>query len=154
MSDHLYEAGWTITSGAAAQALGEIIPAALATGKRPPEVREVGIFSQSGVAAIVGIGQPAAIGVTPATESTVQATNTFDTIAGNTVVAASWATKPTAPTAPRRRADIQALQGAGIIWTWGEGEFVMWQGASVSTVVLWQFSTAAVTYDCYIKVAE
>lgn len=154
MSDHIYEVGWTYTSGAAAHAIGEIIPAAVATGKRPPEIREIGIFNQSGVAAIVGVGQPAAIGITPATESTVQAANTFDTIAGNTVVAASWGTAPTAPATPRRRADLQAVQGSGVIWTWLPGEFVMWSGASISTVVIWQFSASAVTYDLYFKVAE
>jgi hypothetical protein len=30
----------------------------------------------------------------------------------------------------------------------------MWSGATISTVVLWQLSAQAVTYDCYIKVCE
>ena len=154
MSDHIYEAGWTYTSGAAAHAIGEIIPATLATAKRPPEIREIGIFSQSGVAAIVGIGRPAAIGVTPATETTVQAAHSIDTIAGNTVVAASWGTAPTAPSPLMRRADLQAVQGAGIIWTWLPGEFVLWSGATINTIVVWQASAVAVTYDLYVKVAE
>lgn len=154
MADHIYEAGWTYTSGAAAHAIGEIIPATLATSKRPPEIREIGIFNQSGVAAIVGVGQPAAIGITPGTQSTVQAINTMDTIAGSTTVAASWGTAPTAPSTPRRRADLQAVQGSGVIWTWLPGEFVMWSGATINTIVVWQFSAVAVTYDLYVKVAE
>lgn len=156
MSEHLYEVAWTYTSGAAAHAIGEIIPAALATAKRMPEIREIGIFLNTPGAAVaqIGIGQPAAIGVTPATLVTVQATNTTDTIAGNTVVAGSWATAPTAPTTFRRRADLQAVAGAGVIWTWNPGEFVMWSGATISTVVPWQLSAQAVTYDLYIKVAE
>lgn len=154
MAEHIYEVGWTYTSGAAAHAIGEIIPATLATAKRPPEIREIGIFSQSGVAAIVGTGRPAAIGVTPGTEVTVQAGDSIDTIAGNTVVAASWGTAPTAPSTFMRRADIQALQGAGVIWTWGQGELVLWSGATINTLVVWQISTAAVTYDMYVKVAE
>lgn len=48
MSDHIYEGAWTYTSGAAAHAIGEIIPASLATAKRPPEIREIGIFKGSG----------------------------------------------------------------------------------------------------------
>jgi hypothetical protein len=154
MSDHIYEGGWTYTSGAAAHAIGEIIPATLAAGVRMPEIREIGIFNQSGVAAIVGVGQPAAIGVTPATETTVQAINTSDTIAGHTKIAASWGTAPTAPSPFMRRADLQAVQGSGVIWTWLPGEFVLWSGSAVSTLVIWQISASAVTYDCYVKVAE
>jgi hypothetical protein len=154
MADHIYEVGWTITTGAAAGPMGEIIPATLATGTRMPEVREVGVFNVSGVAAEISLGQPAAIGVTPGTEKTVQAINTTDTIAGHTVVAASWGTAPTAPTTFRRRAELQGVVGSGIIFTWLPGEFVMWSGASISTLVLWQLSSLAVTFDCYIKVAE
>ena len=154
MSDHIYEVGWTYTSGAAAHAIGEIIPATLATAKRPPEIREIGVFNQSGVAAIVGIGRPAAIGITPGTLVTVQAAHSIDTIAGNTTVAGSWGTAPTTPGTFMRRADLQATQGAGVIWTWLPGEFVLWSGATINTIVPWQISTAAVTYDLYVKVAE
>lgn len=154
MADHIYEVGWTYTSGAAAHAIGEIIPATLAAGKRPPEIREIGIFNQSGVAAQIGIGRPAAIGVTPGTLVTVQAGNGFDTIAGNTTVAGSWGTAPTAPSTFMRRFDLQAVQGAGDIFTWLPGESVLWSGATINTLVLWQISAVAVTYDLYVKVAE
>lgn len=156
MAEHLYEVAFTKTTSTAAAPIIEIIPATLAAGKRPPEVREIGISISSpgaGVATI-GIGQPAAIGVTPGTTSTVQATNTFDTIAGNTTIAASWGTAPTTPGTFRRRFDLQAVAGAGVIFTWNQGEFIMWSGASINTVVLWQFTSQAVTYDGYIKVAE
>lgn len=156
MADHIYEAGWTRTTGAAAGPIGEIIPASLAVGKRMPEIREIGIFINTPGAGVaqIGFGQPAAIGVTPASQVTVQATNTTDTLAGNTTVAPAWTTAPTAPTAFRRRADLQAVAGAGVIWTWNLGEFVMWSGATINTLVLWQLSSQAVTYDCYVKVAE
>lgn len=154
MAEHLYEAGWTYTSGAAAHAIGEIIPATLAAGKRPPEIREIGIFNVSGVAAEVGIGRPAAIGVTPATQVTVQALDSIDVIAGNTVVAGSWGTAPTVPATFMRRAELQAVAGAGLIFTWLPGEFVLWSGSAVATLVLWQISALAVTYDLYLKVAE
>lgn len=156
MAEHLYEAAWTKTTGAAAAAFGELIPATLATGKRPPEIREIGISLNTPGAGVaqIAIGQPAAIGVTPGTISTVQATNTVDTIAGATTVGTTWGTAPTAPTAFRRRFDLQAVAGAGVIWTWNPGEFVMWSGATINTIVLWQLSAQAVTYDCYVKVAE
>lgn len=152
--EHIYEVGWQFVSGAAAGAIGEIIPATLAAGTRMPEIRELGIFNVSGVAAEIGLGQPTAIGVTPATEVTVQAINTMDTIVGKTKVAASWATAPTAPGTFRRRAELQGVVGAGIIWTWNAGDFVMWSGATINTIVPWQISALAVTYDLYIKVAE
>jgi hypothetical protein len=154
VADHIYEGGWAYTSGAAAHAIGEIIPATLAAGKRPPEIREIGIFSVSGVAAEIGIGRPAAIGITPATLTTVQAGNSMDVIAGNTTIAASWATAPTVPGTFMRRAELQAVTGAGVIFTWNPGELVLWSGAAISTLVLWQISALAVTYDIYVKAAE
>ena len=154
MSEHLYEVGFTKTTGAAAAPFGEIIAAAIAAGKRLPEIREIGIFNQSGVAAEIGIGRPAAIGITPATLQTVQALNAVDVIAGNTTVALTWGTAPTAPTTFTRRAEIQAVVGAGVIFTWGVGEFVMWSASAIGTIVLWQISALAVTYDVYVKVAE
>jgi len=157
MADHIYEAGWTYTSSTAAHAFGEIIPATLAAGVRPAEIREIGIFvvsPPSSGGAEIGIGRPAAIGVTPATEVTVQATDSIDVIAGHTVVAGSWGTAPTVPGAFMRRAELQGIAGAGVIFTWLPGEFVLWSGSAISTVVLWQFGALAVTYDCYLKVSE
>jgi hypothetical protein len=154
MAEHLYEGGSTYTSGAAAHAIGEIIPAAIAAGKRLPEIREIGVFSQSGVAAQVGIGRPAAIGITPATLTTVQAGHSVDTIAGNTTIAASWGTAPTAPTTYMRRYDLQPVVGAGVVFVWNQGEFVLWSASAIGTVVIFQISALAVTYDIYVKVAE
>jgi hypothetical protein len=154
MAEHLYEVGWTYTSGALAHAIGEIIPATMAAGVRPPEIREIGVTNTSGVAAEIGLGRPAAIGVTPATEVTVQATDSEDTIAGHTVVAGTWGTAPTLPGTFMRRFTLQSVIGAGVIWVWNPGEFRLWSGSAISTLVLWQFGALAVTYDCYIKVAE
>ncbi len=154
MAEHLYEVGFTKTTGAAAAPFGEIIAAAIAAGKRLPEIREIGIFNQSGIAAEIGIGRPAAVGITPATLQTVQATHSADVIAGNTTVALTWGTAPTAPGTFTRRAELQAVVGAGLIWTWGAGEFTLWSAAAIGTFVLWQISAQAVTYDCYVKVAE
>lgn len=154
MADHIYEAGWAFTSGAAAAAIGEVISPAVAAGKRPAEIREIGIFNVSGAACEVGIGRPAAIGVTPGTLKTVQAADAFDVIAGNTTVAASWGTAPTVPGTFMRRAPLQSVIGAGVIWVWQPGEFTMWSASAIGTIVIWQVSALAVTYDCYLKVAE
>jgi hypothetical protein len=154
MSDHIYEGGKSFTTGAAAAPFGEIIPAVMAAGKRSPEIREIGIFNTTGVACEIGIGRPAAIGITPATTTTVQAGNSVDVIAGNTTIAGSWGTAPTAPGTYMRRAPLQSVIGAGIIWVWNPLEFVLWSGSAITTLVLWQISALAVTYDYYVKVAE
>lgn len=156
MADHIYEGGWAYTSGAAAHAIGEIIPAALTAGggARNPEIREIGIFNNSGAAAEVALGHPAAIGITPATETTVQAMNGMDVIAGATKIAATWGTAPTAPAVFMRRATLQTVVGSGVIWVWNPGEFVLWSGSTLDTIVLWQLSALAVTYDLYVKVVE
>lgn len=156
MADHIYEAGWTYTSGAAAHAIGEIYPPAWSAGVRMPEIREIGIFNVSGVAAEIGIGRPAAIGITPATTVAGQALNGLDVLTGKTVVAGSWGTAPTAPSVFMRRAELQAVAGAGVIFTWLPGEFVIPFAAqlAIETIVPWQISALAVTYDCYVKVAE
>lgn len=156
MGGHIYEGGLTKTTGAAAAPIAEIIPATLAAGKRPPEIREIGIFINAPGAGVaqLGIGLPAAIGVTPAGLVTVQGTGGFDTVAGNTTIATSWTTPPTAPGTFFRRFDLQAVAGAGAVFSWDEEEFALWSGAAIPTAVIWQISAQAVTYDAYVKVAE
>jgi hypothetical protein len=154
MADHIYEAGWTFSSAGVAAALGEIIPAAIAAGKRLPEIREIGIFNVTGLATEVGIGRPAAIGITPATLTTVQATHAADVILGNTTIAKTWGTAPTVPGTFLRRAQLQAVVGAGVIYTWQPGEFVLWSASAIGTIVPWQIGAITCTYDIYVKVAE
>ena len=155
MAEHLYSVGVTKTTGAAAGAVVSIVPGALGAGIRMPEIREVRIFSVSGVAAEVGLCLPAAIGTGAITGSTVQPFNQIDA-AGHTQVATSFATtQPTAPTnPPYDREELQAGVGAGMIFTYGPGEWPLWSGATIPHVVLWQFSLLAVTYDVTVKVAE
>ena len=86
---------------------------------------ELGLTISTGTASVVGYGTPAAKGVTPGTESTVQAEDSGNTTAGNTVVAATWATAPTAPTNYLRRVSLPATIGAGIIWTFPRGRTVL-----------------------------
>ena len=78
MADHIYEAALAKTTSTAAAPIAVIVPAALASGVRMPEIREIGVFNQSGVAAEIGIGSPAANGSTPTTSATVQALNETD----------------------------------------------------------------------------
>jgi len=153
MAEHIYELGFTKTSGAAAGMVCAIVPGTLGSGIRMPEIREIGLFSQSGVAAILGLGFASSAGATP-TETVVQALLNGIDAAGHTNIVTAYTTAPGAPSNYFRRWDIQALQGAGDVFTWGEGEFPLWSGASVPQLVIWQISAVAVTYDGYVKVAE
>jgi hypothetical protein len=153
MADHIYEAALSKTTSTAAAPIAVIVPATLASGVRMPEIREIGVFNTSGVAAEIGIGSPAANGSTPTTSATVQAINELDP-AGHTTLVTVHTTPATAPTVFNRRVPLQAVAGAGLIFTWAPGEYLLWAGATIPQVVIWQISTLAVTYDVYLKVAE
>jgi hypothetical protein len=150
----IFEAGATKTTAAAAGIIAVIVPATLGSGVAPPEVREIGVFNVTGIAAEIGIGIPAAAGTGALTSVTVQDISNFGRT-GHTLLGTSYATtNPTAPTVFFRRAEVQAVVGAGIIWTWAPGEWPLWAGAAVSTPVIWQISALAVGFDCYVKVSE
>lgn len=153
MAEHLYEASLAKTTGAAAAPIAVIVPGTLGAGIRMPEIREIGIFSVTGIAAEVGLGIPAAAGVTATTSEIVQALSQLDP-AGHTTLVTVHTTPATAPANFYRRAELQAVAGAGVIWTWGQGEWPLWSGATVNQVVIWQLSSLAVGYDIYVKVAE
>lgn len=154
MANNILEGATTKTTGAAAGIIAVIVPAALGSGVMPPEIREIGLFNVSGVAAEIGIGIPAAAGTGTLTSVTVQDITNFGAT-GATKIGTSYATtQPTAPANFFRRAEIQGVVGAGLIFTWQPGEFPIWAGATVNTPIIWQLSSLAVTYDVYVKVAE
>ena len=65
----------------------------------------------------------------------------------------TYATPPTTPTVFTRRAELQAVAGAGVIFTWLPGEWQLWAGAA-GPLMIYQLSTVAVVYDVYAKVCE
>jgi hypothetical protein len=154
MAGDIFEAGVTKTTGAAAGMIAAIQAAALSSTVRMPEVREIGIFNQSGVAATVGLVWATSTGTTPSGGVTVA--NSQNGGSGNTIVYPTYSTYPTIAGTPvyTRRADIQAVAGAGIIWTWLPGEWPLWGGSSNYPFMIYQISALAVTFDCYVKVAE
>jgi hypothetical protein len=150
----IFEAGTTKTTGAAAGIIAVILPAALGSGVQPPQILEIGVFNVSGVVAEIGVGIPAAAGTGALTSVTVQDISNFGAT-GQTKLGTVYATtQPTAPTNFFRRAELQGVAGAGIIWTWALGEFSPWAGATVNTPIIWQLSSLAVTYDVYLKFKE
>ena len=154
MAELIYMLGQQKTTGAAAGPVVTIVPAALAAGISVPELREIRVFNQSGVLAEVGMGIPALAGTGTITGGTVQPLNQ-NAPAGHTQVATSFGTtQPTAPAAFYDREELQAVAGAGVIFTFAPGEWPLYQNPSVPQVVLWQISALAVTYDVTVKVAH
>lgn len=150
-----FECASTKTTGAAAAPIASIVPAALGSGNGIPEIREFGIFNVSGVAAEFGIGYPAALGTGGISASvTAQDVENVGRTGGTKLVTLYTTLQPTAPTNFLRRAELQAVVGAGLIWTWGVAEFPIWVGAAINAPCIWQLSALAVTYDFYIKVWE
>jgi hypothetical protein len=132
MAEHIYKLGVQKTTGAAAGPIVSVVPAALASGS----------------------GMPVASGTGAITGGTVQTLNQLNP-AGHTQLATSFATtQPTAPANFYDRAELQAVAGAGAIFTYLPGEWPLWAGATIPHVVIWQISALAVTYDVYVKVAE
>jgi len=154
MATHLYEAAVQKVTGAAAGPIVSIVPAAIAAGVQPPEIVEIGIFNVSGVAAELGLGYPAAIGTGAPTGVTMQLSAPWLNTGDTTLVTSYATTQPTAPTTFMRRFMLQAVVGAGVIFTWPRNEWMLWAGAAIPNPVLWQISALAVTYDVYVKVVE
>lgn len=116
-------------------------------------VREVGIFMANAVACTVGLGKPAANGSGAATGTLGQAEDWADVASLTTLVTTFATTQPTAPTNFFRRATLPAVIGAGIIWSWEPGEFIV---PVSSNFCLWQVSsvTSAGQYETYVKWSE
>lgn len=111
-------------------------------------VLEIHFFMATGTAVSIGVGRPAAIGVTPTSPVTVLAEDA-GAPAGNTQVALAWATSPTAPTSFLRRWNGPATIGAGIIFTFPRGLIVPLS----SSLVIWNI-TANVAADVNVVLDE
>lgn len=152
MAEYLFEAAVSFTSAASANVPLTTILAATSPA-RLPEIREIGVFMSTAAAGggEVGIGRPAAAGITPGTSVTVDRDNPADGTSGGTKLVTTWTTAPTAPSVFKRRIQLAATIGTGVVFVWGPGEFVIPAGGNIA---VWQISAVAQTYDIYAKVAE
>lgn len=112
-------------------------------------VREIGITLAAATATTLGLGRPAAIGVTPTSPVTVLPMDTGDP-AGTGTVALAWGTGPTIPTQFLRRIGLPATIGAGIIWTFSDRGLVV---PVSSSLILWNLSATGVS-DVYVEIDE
>lgn len=141
----IYSLANRTSSGTSAAATLEIIGAA-AVGFR---LLEVGITINAATASTFGLGTPQAKGVTPTSPITVLAEDAGNTTAGNTTTALAWGTPPTVPLNFFRRVSLPATIGAGIIWTFPRGLYVL----KNTTIVVWNLATNSVA-DIWAVVDE
>jgi len=111
-------------------------------------VLEQSAISATATAQQLGIGRPAAQGVTPATTSTVQRDDSADPVCVTTV-SLTWGTSPTAPTTYFRRWNGSATLGVGIVYTYPRGVIV-----PVSASWVWFNISAAIASDINYAIDE
>jgi hypothetical protein len=81
-----------------------------------PRLLELSMIQATATAMSLGVGRPAAIGVTPTSPVTMLRDEVADPV-GTTQIALAWATSPTAPVAYHRRYNTAATIGVGMIFT-------------------------------------
>lgn len=110
-------------------------------------VLEIGFNTNTATAQTIGLGRPAAQGVTPV--NVIFQAEDPASPASTTNASLSWGTSPTVPAQFFRRVSLPATAGAGIIWTFPRGLIV---GVSAS-LVLWNITTS-VAADVWCVVDE
>lgn len=85
---------------------------------------EIGLSLVSATLSSVGLGYPAAKGVTPTSPVTLLSENPGDSSICGITSALAWATPPTAPADNYyfRRATVPASQVFPVVWTWPKGK--------------------------------
>lgn len=127
------------------QAMAEVI----ATSTLSPRIMEVGFTITTATSVAVGLGRPAAIGITPGTISTFQAEEATSDPTAKTTAALTWGTSPTNPTNYLRRFFTPATIGSGCIWTFPRGLQIPPSGTvTVSNI------TAGAVSDYWIVIDE
>jgi hypothetical protein len=109
-------------------------------------VLELSLMQVTGTAQSLGIGRPAAQGVTPGTTSTFQRDDSAKP-ACVTTASLTWATSPTAPTNYHRRWNSAATIGVGMIFTFPRGLVVP---VSASLVIFNITAAQACDVNCSI----
>jgi len=103
-------------------------------------IMELGFFLTAATASQIGLGRPAAIGVTPTSPVDFPMEDPADfNVAGECQSALAWTTGPTAPTAFYRRIGLPATIGVGVIWTWPKGLVIPASGS----MVLWNLAASS-----------
>ncbi len=109
-----------------------------------PKVLQMEFSQVTAVAATMGIGRPALIGVTPTTPQTYVDESDGNGAVGVTTSAVAWGTGPTVPANFNRRYTMAATVGVGqcVVFPGGLGIPVL--SGTVGSLVLWVIATAPV----------
>lgn len=113
------------------------------TGATPGRWRliELKIFLAAATASVYGLGQPAAIGITPTTPVDFLLDDPNDVLATGVVQSArAWATGPTVPANFDERISIGGTIGNGVIFTFPQGIVI----PVSSSLVLWNITANGV----------
>lgn len=110
---------------------------------------EIGFTLVTAVATNLGLGRPAAAGITPTSPVTFLGEDVNDTSAATDALA--WATSPTAPTYYFRRWSGSAI-GQGAVWVFPRGLPIEKTGAN-NSLVLFNILGGA-TLDVYIVISD
>ena len=110
-------------------------------------VLEIGFNTNTATAQTIGLGRPAAQGITPV-NVLFQAEDSASP-ASVTNASLSWGTSPTVPAQFLRRVSLPATAGAGIIWTFPRGLIV----PVSASLVLWNITTS-VAADVWVVIDE
>jgi hypothetical protein len=100
---------------------------------------EFGVTLDAATLTSIGLGYPAAQGVTPTSPITLlsESDNSTTTITS----ALAWGTAPTSPTYFYRRATLPAIIGSEVVWIWPAGDGLVLSASS--SVVLWLFAVGS-----------
>jgi hypothetical protein len=129
----LYELGVTTTGTASGAAAWEIRTSANVRAR----LMEIGFFLNAATASTIGLGRPAAIGVTPTSPVDFLPEDPADTtVAAQVQSALAWTTGPTASTNFLRKIVLPATIGNGVIWTFPRGIVI----PVSSSIVLWNLA--------------
>ena len=137
-----YSLGVRTVDGSNAAAAWEI-----RTGATPGRARivELGFFLAAATATTIGLGRPAAIGITPTTPVDFLPEDPNDVLASGVIQSSlAWGTGPTIPAAFLRRIALPATIGTGVIWTFPEGIVI----PVSSSIILWNLAANSVL-DAY-----
>lgn len=114
-----------------------------------PRIRELKVSCATAVAAALGLGRPAAIGVTPTSPVLCQPFDPNEP-AATASVALAWATGPTIPTNFLDRLSLPATIGAGYVWTFDRGELIV---PASGSLILWNLALNP-TFDIGVVIEE
>jgi hypothetical protein len=118
------------------------------TSTVPVRVWQIDITLVTAAATVIGIGRPAAIGVTPTSPKTVIAEESSTQI-GVTTTAVAWGTGPTVPANYHRRYSFAGTIGNGAICRFDNGLLI----PVSSSLILWNILGGA-TLDVNVIVDE